>query len=109
MVERLIPGVPGLQPERTDLSWVRTTASILLNGGLLLFRHHLEGPSLLQFIGGCLALILALFTFAVSHRRRLTLYRRPLPAALAATAPILLLAGGTMALGLVTLATILAV
>src|ERR1700756_3071491 len=63
MVERLIPGVPGLQPERTDLSWVRTTASALLNGGLLLLRHSLAGPSLLQLTGGCLALILALFTF----------------------------------------------
>jgi Domain of unknown function (DUF202) len=109
LVERLIPGVPGLQPERTDLSWVRTTASALLNGGLLLLRHSLAGPSLLQLIGGCLALILALFTFGVSHRRRLTLKRRPLPVPLAAQVPILLLASGTIALGLVTLATILAV
>ena len=31
MVERLIQGVPGLQPERTDLSWTRSTASALLN------------------------------------------------------------------------------
>jgi hypothetical protein len=109
MVERLIPGVPGLQPERTDLSWVRTTVSALLNGGLLLLRHNLAGPSLLQLTGGCFALLLALFTFGVSHRRRNTLVGRPLPAPLAAPVPILLLAGGTAALGVITFATILAV
>jgi Domain of unknown function (DUF202) len=109
MVERLIPGVPGLQPERTDLSWVRTTASALLNGGLLLLRHDLAGPNRFQLTSGCLALILALFTFVVARHRHRTLVRRPLPVPLAAPVPILLLAGGTIALGLVTLATILAV
>lgn len=109
MVERLIPGVPGLQPERTDLSWTRTTASALLNGGLLLLRHALAGPSLLQLTGGCFALILALFTFVVSQHRRHILGRRPLPVPLAAPVPVMLLAGGTAALGIVTFALILAV
>ncbi len=109
MVERLIRGVPGLQPERTDLSWTRSTASALLNGGLLLLRHHLAGPSLLQLIGGCLALTLVLFTFVVSQHRRRTLCQRPLPVPLAAPVPVLLLAGGTAALGVVTFATILVV
>ena len=109
MVERLIPGVPGLQPERTDLSWVRTTSSVLVNGGMLLFRHHFAGPSLLQFSGGCLALLLAAFTFGVSHQRRRTLVGRPLRVPLAAPVPILLLAGGTAAFGVITFATILAI
>jgi hypothetical protein len=108
MVERLIPGVPGLQPERTDLSWGRSTVSALVNGGLLLLRHSLAGPSLLQLTGGCLALILALFTFGISHHRRCTLLGRPLPVPLAAPVPILLLAGGIVALGVITFAMILA-
>lgn len=109
MVERLIPGVPGLQPERTDLSWVRTTASALLNGGLLLLRHSIAGPSLLQLTGGCLALILALFTFWVSHHRRHALAGHPLPVPLAAPVPILLLASGSIALGIITFTAILTV
>jgi Domain of unknown function (DUF202) len=108
MTERLIPGRPGLQPERTDLSWRRTTVSALLNGGLLLLRHELNGPSLLQLAGGGVALALALFAFAVSRRRRLALSRRPLPSPLANSHPVLLLGGGTAALGVVTLAAILA-
>lgn len=108
MVERLIAGVPGLQPERTHLSWGRTTASILINGGLLLLRHHPAGPSLLQLTGGCLALVLALFSFEISRHRRRVLAGRPLPRQLAATSSILLLAAGTASLGIVTLAAILA-
>ncbi len=109
MVERLIPGVPGLQPERTDLSWGRTTTAALVNGGLLLLRHSLAGPSRFQLVGGCLALILAFFTFGVSHHRRRTLRARPLPVPLAAPVPILLLASGTASLGVITLVLVLAV
>ena len=109
MVERLIPGVPGLQPERTALSWGRTATSALVNGGLLLLRHHLAGPSRLQLTGGCLALLLAFFTFGVSHYRRRALVSRPLPVPVAAPVPILLLAGGIVALGVVTFALILAI
>jgi putative membrane protein len=108
MPERLIPGRPGLQPERTDLSWERTTVSALLNGGLLLLRHNLNGPGLLQLAGGCTALIVALFTFAVSRRRRTVLSRRPLPMPLANPLPILLLGGGTAALGIITITVIMA-
>ena len=107
MPERLIPGRPGLQPERTDLSWGRTTMSVLLNGGLLLLRHNLNGPSLLQLAGGCVALVLALFTFEVSRQRRTVLSRRPLPMSLANPLPILLLGGGTATLGVVTFAVIM--
>jgi Domain of unknown function (DUF202) len=106
MPERLIPGRPGLQPERTDLSWERTTASALLNGGLLLLRHDLHGPSLLQLAGGCVALALALFTFEVSRWRRTVLSRRPLPVPLANPLPILMLGGGTAALGIITFSVI---
>ena len=107
MPERLIPGRPGLQPERTDLSWARTTVSVLLNGGLLLLRHNLNGPSLLQLAGGCVALVLALFAFEVSRRRRRLLARRPLPVPLADPLPVLLLGGGTATLGVVTFAVIM--
>src|ERR1700686_599930 len=106
MPERLIPGRPGLQPERPDLSWVRTTASALLNGGLLLLRHDLHGPGLLQLAGGCVALVMALVTFEVSRRRRGVLSRGPFPVPLAKPLPILMLGGGTAALGIITFSVI---
>lgn len=75
--------------------------AVLLNGGLLLFRHDLHGPTLLQLAGACVALALALFTFEVSRWRRSVLAQRPLPVALADSRPILLLGGGTVALGVI--------
>jgi Domain of unknown function (DUF202) len=99
MPERLIPGVPGLQPERTDLSWSRTALTLMVNGGLLLVRHDLRAPGMVQFAGSALAFLLALFTIEVSRHRRLALNQRPLPARLADPLAILLLGGGTAALG----------
>ena len=81
--------------------------SALLNGGLLLLRHTLNGPSLLQLAGGGIALVLALFTFEVSRRRRRVLTQRPLPVPLADPLPLLMLGGGTAMLGAVTFAAIM--
>jgi uncharacterized membrane protein YidH (DUF202 family) len=107
MVERLIPGRPGLQAERTDLSWTRTALSTLLNGGLLLPRHALQGPHTLQMLGAGTALVLTLFSFEVARRRRVALNGRPLPARLAAGTSLLALGGGTAMLGVIIAAVII--
>jgi hypothetical protein len=109
MTERLIPGRPGLQPERTDLSWVRTALTAMINGGLLLFRHNLHGPGKLQFAGGAAAFALTLFALMVSRQRQSRLAQRPLPVPLANPSLILLLSGGTAALGAITLAVVIAI
>jgi uncharacterized membrane protein YidH (DUF202 family) len=107
MGERLIPGRPGLQAERTDLSWTRTGLSALVNGGLLLPRHALQGPRTLQLLAAGTALVLALLSVEVARRRRVTLNRRHLPGRVSAGMPLLALGGGTAALGMIIAAAIL--
>ncbi|WP_176084616.1 DUF202 domain-containing protein [Martelella sp. HB161492] len=82
MPERLIPGRPGLQPERTDLSWVRTALVVAINGGLLLLR---EGGKLdlLSILGSSFAMALAIMMVLIGMRRTRLLARRPLPEHLA--------------------------
>jgi uncharacterized membrane protein YidH (DUF202 family) len=105
MPERLIPGRPSLQAERTDLSWSRTALAAMINGGLLLPGHDLRGPGSLQLAGGILAFLLAVFMLAISAQRRAALTRHR-SRVLAGTLPIALLGGGTAVLGGVTLAVI---
>jgi Domain of unknown function (DUF202) len=107
VTERLIPGRPGLQPERTDLSWARTTLTLMINGGLLLLRHNLHGPDQLQLVGGAAAFVLTLFALVVSRQRQALLAQRPLPVPLANPLSILLLSGGTAALGVITLTVVI--
>lgn len=98
---------PGLQAERTDLSWVRTSASMIINGGLLIWRQGSNTPSTLQLMGGAMAVALALLALIVARRRRRVLMQRPLPAALAAPAAIVALALGTALLAISTLVALL--
>jgi hypothetical protein len=107
MVERLIPGRPGLQAERTALSWTRTALAALVNGALLLLRHDLSAPHPLRLTGACLAFALAAFMFIVSHRRQRDLACRPLPVPLAHPIAILATGVGTATFALVELASIL--
>ncbi|TMV64047.1 DUF202 domain-containing protein [Thioclava sp. BHET1] len=89
MTERLIPGIPGLQPERTDLSWLRAALLMGLDGGLLLLR---EGgrPGLLSLWSGSFALALACMMILIGCRRSRLLRLRPLPVPLAARQEVLL-------------------
>ncbi|HET7314027.1 DUF202 domain-containing protein [Salinisphaera sp.] len=104
---RAIAKLPGLQAERTYLSWTRTSLALLVNGALLL-RHALSEPSMVLLIAGGIAFLLALFTTGVAFHRRRTLAVRLLPEALAAPVPVLLVGVGTVGLGAMTLVAIVA-
>lgn len=104
MTERLILGRAGLQAERTDLSWSRTSLSFAVNGTLLLVRHHLPGPMWLHGFAAGVAVLLLLFTLAMARRRCRVLEQRPLPVPLTDPFALLLVSVGTLAMGLLTLA-----
>ena len=105
--ERLIAGRPGLQAERTDLAWARTALAFVVNGGLLLVHYSRMNATGLALIGGAVALALALFTLFMSRRRQHVLTRRPLPERLTDPLANWLLAGGAIALGIITLIELL--
>ncbi|SEH55892.1 protein of unknown function [Mycolicibacterium rutilum] len=67
----------GLQAERTDLAWARTSLAALVAGGLLLAREHgLDQPSRVNV--GVAALVCTAAVFLIGVRRRRALAARPL-------------------------------
>lgn len=57
---------PGLQAERTAISWQRTALSV---GGFSALLLHTGGPRLLTRLPGALALIVSLLLLLVAERR----------------------------------------
>ena len=59
---------PGLQAERTLLSWERSALGLLVGGALVLIRYHgppIAGRAALAVVAGLLALVV----LALSYRR----------------------------------------
>ncbi|GAA1294431.1 hypothetical protein GCM10009609_74680 [Pseudonocardia aurantiaca] len=60
---------PGLQPERTGLSWERSAISFLASGALLLLRQS-ELPAVGRTLLAVTAVLLALLVLKLERRRR---------------------------------------
>jgi Flp pilus assembly protein TadB len=92
----------GLQPERTALSWSRTSFGALEYGALLMVRevHHYSGP--LQLVPAGLAVAVALLTYLVGVRRQRLLRNRPLPSRVTGRMEIQLVGGSIVLLILAT-------
>lgn len=72
----------GLQAERTNLSWTRTSLAILANGLLLAGRNLLspgQEPTLAASVMAGVAVFLAGVVHYLGSSRRRTLSTRPLP------------------------------
>jgi hypothetical protein len=92
----------GLQPERTALSWSRTSLGVLGNSALLFLRDilHYSGP--LRLLPAGLAAVIAVATYLVGRQRQHLLTRRPLPDRLAPRWQIRLIGGSVLVLIVVT-------
>jgi uncharacterized membrane protein YidH (DUF202 family) len=92
----------GLQPERTALSWSRTSLGVLGNGALLLLRDlgQYSGPARLLPAG--LAAAIAVATHLVGWQRQHQLRRRPLPARLTPRWQVRLVGASVLLLVVVT-------
>lgn len=67
------PEKPGLQAERTLLSWERSSFGFLVGGALILLRPHGPlgvGRSALAIVAGVLALIVLALAYLRAHRVR---------------------------------------
>ena len=92
----------GLQPERTALSWSRTSLGVLANGALLLLRDVVSYTGPLRLLPAGLAAVIAVATYLVGRQRQRLLTRRPLPDRLAPRCQIRLIGGSVLVLIVVT-------
>lgn len=92
----------GLQPERTVLSWTRTSFGVLGNGVLLMVRELHGYPGQFRFVPAGLAVAVALLTYLVGLRRQRLLRRRPLPSRVSGRTEIRVVGGSVALLILVT-------
>jgi uncharacterized membrane protein YidH (DUF202 family) len=72
----------GLQPQRTELAWTRTSLAVLVSGSLVLVKdrdpaHLANHPG--RLVVGVAAITVAVCVFALSVRRRRVLRARPQP------------------------------
>lgn len=96
------PADDGLQPERTALSWSRTSLGALGNGALLLLRDLHDYTGALRLLPAGLAVLIAVGTYLVAWQRQRVLARRPLPARLAPRRQVRLIGGSVLVLIVVT-------
>lgn len=92
----------GLQPERTALSWSRTSFGVLGNGVLLFLREVHSYPGPFRCVPAVLAVAVALLTYLVGVRRQRLLSHRPLPLRVAAPREIQFVGGAIVVLILTT-------
>ncbi|MDV3127106.1 DUF202 domain-containing protein [Mycobacterium sp. 21AC1] len=70
---------PGLQAQRTSLSWTRTSFAVLGNGALLMLHDIQDHRAGFGLAAAAVAVVIALLVYLVGVRRQRTLARHPLP------------------------------
>jgi uncharacterized membrane protein YidH (DUF202 family) len=92
-------GKPGLQAERTLLSWERSSLGLLVGGALVLIRHH--GPPIAgRVVLAALAGLSALVVLGLGYRRSRRIRTESTTCVEVPTLEVLVLGYGTAAFGL---------
>jgi Domain of unknown function (DUF202) len=100
------PRDDGLQPERTALSWSRTSFGVLGNGALVLVRDLGDDPGPPHLVAAGLAAVIAVTTYLLGRLRQRALAQRPLPTPLAPRREIRLIGASVVILIVVTTLTL---
>lgn len=104
----MIDAVPGLQFERTELSWQRVALAFLANGSLLIGRHFFLTPNVFNLYAAAVAFALAALAALMAHQRRLQLTRlAPHKKVFTAKAQVLGVAASNILLGVVVVVLLL--
>jgi uncharacterized membrane protein YidH (DUF202 family) len=98
---------PGLQAERTELAWSRTSLGVLANGVLLSVRVFGDAGPGAAAAPIALAVVVAVATVVVGRARGIALRRSPLPVPLAPTRAVPLIGWSVVALATLTGAALL--
>jgi uncharacterized membrane protein YidH (DUF202 family) len=96
------PGSPGLQAERTELAWSRTSLGVVANAALLAVREIAVGGPGAATAPIALAVVIAVATIVVGRVRTNALRRSPLPAHLAPTRAVPLIGWSVVALAVLS-------
>jgi uncharacterized membrane protein YidH (DUF202 family) len=90
----------GTQPERTSLSWTRTSLAVLANGVILLLRDtHAHA---LHYVAAAIAGTLTVSTYLIGVRRQRLLAKWPLPERISPRQEVYLTGASVIALILIS-------
>lgn len=79
---------PGLQAQRTSLSWTRTALAVLANGAVLMLHDLADHRAGIGLLSAGVAAAIAFLVFVAGMRRQRVLARHPLPSNITPTAEV---------------------